>query len=230
MKNTNLILLHGALGTKQEVQTLKKILSNHYTTYDLDFDGHGNGKQVDEFSMQSLAENVVDFCNQESIENAYFFGYSLGGYVALKLALSHPQLVKKIATFGTKFNWSKEATEGEIKKLNPETIKEKVPHFAQHLEQLQTNNNWEKLLHQTAQMMLGLANGEKLTEDELQSIDQEVLISIGTKDRMVSLEESQSTVNQLKNARLQVLEDFVHPLEKNDPNQLAEVIRQFFEF
>ena len=48
-------------------------------------------------------------------------GHSMGGYVALKLALKRPELVDRIITLGTKFNWTPEVAAKEVKMLNPDT-------------------------------------------------------------------------------------------------------------
>ena len=65
-------------------------------------------------------------------------------------------IINSIVTFGTKFNWSKEAAAKEVKMLNPEVIEEKVPKFAQMLKDTHAPNDWKTLLHKTAAMMKGL--------------------------------------------------------------------------
>ncbi|MEM9824780.1 MAG: alpha/beta fold hydrolase, partial [Bacteroidota bacterium] len=129
----NIILLHGALGSQQQMQALAPLLSPHFAVHSLNFLGHGGDPSETHFTMKALAQQVKTFIEEKQLGRTHIFGYSMGGYVALNLALDHPEQIQSIVTFGTKFNWSKEAAEKEVKMLNPELIEAKVPQFAQRL-------------------------------------------------------------------------------------------------
>lgn len=152
----------------------------------------------------------------------------MGGYVGLNLAKHYPHLVDKIITLGTKFNWSKEAAEKEIKMLDPFIIEQKVPKFAKMLKGLHTPNDWKELLRKTAKMMLNLADGKKLNNDDLNLINHKILIGIGSLDKMVSIDESKNAANNLANGQLKIIEVSHHPFEKNNPEQMATIIEEFF--
>lgn len=223
----NLLLLHGALGTKDQFKILKEKLSNDFEVHDLDFEGHGKRESTKDFSMQLFAENVIQYLTEKNISKTHIFGYSMGGYVALTLAKLKPELIGKIITLGTKFDWTKESAEKEVKMLNPEKIAEKVPAFAKILETIHAKNNWKEVVSKTAKMMLELGNGEKLSEQELSEIKQQTLIGIGGKDRMVSIEESRESAEILTNGQLEIIEDFQHPIDKIDKEKLRVIIVDF---
>ena len=100
----SLLLLHGALGSKQQFDPILKGLEASFEVHTMNFDGHGRHASSREFSMQFFAENVMDYLKKHSIETIHLFGYSMGGYVALQLALIEPLKVKSIITLGTKFS------------------------------------------------------------------------------------------------------------------------------
>ena len=227
MVKDNLILLHGALGSKQQFKSLKPMLSNHFNVLDLNFEGHGERPSNKGYSIDLFAENVIEFLHEKNISHSHIFGYSMGGYVGLQLALIKPSLVRRIMTLGTKFNWTKEIAKHEVSMLNPSKIEVKIPAFAKHLEELHTGTDWKVVMAKTAQMMIDLGNGKKLSDEDLKSIDHEVLIGIGALDRMVTLEESEYAASLIRKGRLKVMEDFKHPIEKIDMSQLAAVIRDF---
>lgn len=227
MKNTNLLLLHGALGSEVQLQPLQKLLSKDFNVHPLNFEGHGGRNSDDEFNMERFAENVVEKLQELNISQTHIFGYSMGGYVALTFAKKHPEKVEKIVTLGTKFNWTVESAQQEVKMLNPDKIEEKVPAFAKRLHELHQPNDWKEVMHKTANMMLTLANGKKLTNIDLQQIPHKVLIGIGALDNMVSVEESENAATQLPNGSLKIINDVKHPIEKVEMNILASVIHDF---
>lgn len=224
----HLLLLHGALGTEQQLIPLANLVNEQFTVHSLNFEGHGGrASAAPAFSIDLFVHNVLQFLQEQQLDSVAIFGYSMGGYVALRLAQQHPQLVEKIITLGTKFDWSIEAASKEVKMLNPSIIEQKVPKFAAQLHKNHAPNDWKLLLDKTAQMMLHLAHESKLTTEDLEQIQQEVLIGIGSLDNMVSVAESEQAAAALPNAQLQLIEGFYHPLEKNDLQQLVPLMREF---
>lgn len=225
----NIILLHGALGSQNQVEALKQLLSPSFNTYSLNFEGHGGRPSEAAFSIDLFTQNTLNFLEENNIKQSHIFGYSMGGYVGLNLALKHPNYVQSIVTLGTKFDWTPETAAKEIKMLNPSIIEEKVPKFAQKLKDTHAPNDWKKVLNKTADMMVELGNGKRLVTKDLQQIKHRILIGIGALDRMVSIVESKEAAEALNNGELTVIEGFHHPMEKNDPNQLANIITSFIE-
>jgi len=224
----NIILLHGALGSKQQFEELKALLNLQFNVLTLDFDGHGGLPVNHEFSMEHFSDNVVTLMENQGLQSAHFFGYSMGGYVALTLAKRHPERVQKIVTLATKFNWTKEVAEQETKMLDADKILEKVPKFAAQLKAIHSDH-WKAVLGHTARMMVGLGNGKGLNDEDFSDIQQEVLIGIGDSDKMVTIKESDKISQLLPNGQLIILEGFRHPIEKVDQEKLASIISAFVE-
>jgi pimeloyl-ACP methyl ester carboxylesterase len=148
----------------------------------------------------------------------------MGGYVAVWLALKHPERVGKIITLGTKFDWWPESAEQEVRKLNAEKIQEKVPAFARILEHRHAPNDWKELLSKTRDMMLSLGNQPLLTEENLKTIQHEVLICLGDQDDMADRNYSEQVAEWLPNGTFELLENTPHPIEKVELNRLVELI------
>jgi esterase/lipase len=222
-----LILLHGALGTLEQLEALSHSLKNDFDVYSFDFEGHGSRPSDKSFSMDLFIENTLQYMSDHQLESSSFFGYSMGGYVALKLAKNHPEKVEKIFTYGTKFNWTPESAAQEVKMLNPEKILEKVPTFANHLEKLHSPTDWKQMMHKTAQMMLELGNGKHMSEKEFASITHPVKLAIGTNDHMVTIDETRSIANILPCGELLLLENWAHPIEKLDLQKIRTELLDF---
>jgi len=219
-----LLLLHGALGSKNQFNPIKGRLEEHFDVYTLNFEGHGGTPSNHPFSIEVFTENVLQFLEAHSIDSIHIFGYSMGGYVALHTALKFPNKINQIVTLGTKFNWDKEAAQKEVRMLDPAKIEEKVPHFAEKLNQVHHPQDWKTVMKKTAEMMLSIGNGQKLQDKDFKDISVPVTIGIGSLDRMVSLEESAYVSKLLPNATLITLEGVQHPIEKLDTDQLADYV------
>lgn len=224
-----LLLLHGALGSKAQFNSLKEKLSNQFEIYDLDFEGHGENASFKDFTMDLFVNNVIELLKDKGVEKINIFGYSMGGYVGLNVAKKEPHLVNRIMTLGTKFDWTEETAAKEIRMLNPEKIEEKVPAFANKLAHTHPANNWKEVVSKTAKMMSELGAGKKLSTQDLLQIQQEVLIGIGSEDKMVSIEESTKSANSLPNSRLRILHGFEHPIDNINEDQLVALLLDFFE-
>ena len=222
-----LLLLHGALGSSLSLRPLASLLQNDFEIHSLTFEGHGENEMPEsDFTMAGFANEIMNYLNENDIDQIAIFGYSMGGYVGLYLAKHFPEKVTKIYTLATKINWTVEGAEKDASMLNPTIIKEKLPKYASVLKQLH-GNNWEILMQKTAQMMLNLGKNPSLISADFEQITIPVLLSVGDKDVMVSIEETVNAYRNLPNGQLFVMPNTIHPIEKIDINELAHQIKRF---
>ncbi len=226
--NNSILLLHGAIGTKLQMQRLQEALSEHANVYVLDFEGHGEVPSNNPFSIDLFTDNLDAFLSENNIEGIDIFGYSMGGYVALNLAKRNAQKVGKIMTLGTKFAWTPEVAAQEVKMLNPEKIEEKVPKFAQILQKAHSGNNWKEVLQKTANMMLAISE-DTFSDVDLRGITNDVMICVGELDHLVTPEESQHVADTVTSGSFRSFENVKHPIETADTHILASSIIQFFQ-
>ena len=57
-------------------------------------------------SMEQMADDTVSALEQLGIENADFFGFSMGAGIALQAAIRHPQVVRKLVLASVTYNES----------------------------------------------------------------------------------------------------------------------------
>lgn len=224
-----LLLLHGALGAKDQLQPLAEALQDSFEVHNLNFRGHGGAPYAGEFSIQNFAEEVHHYLSDKQLKKVSIFGYSMGGYVALYLAKKYPGSIEKIVTLATKFNWSPEIAQQEVKMLDPSIIQQKIPAFAKALKERHLPNNWEEVMHKTAQMMLDLGEHQPLSANDFQNIYTDVLLAIGNADKMVTMDETAQVANKLPNSEFLILPEIQHPIEKVPVSLLAETINQFIK-
>jgi pimeloyl-ACP methyl ester carboxylesterase len=224
-----LLLLHGALGSQNQFNELRKALNPFYEVHTLDFYGHGSEVfSIDTYSISGFAAQVEKWLEENNISGINIIGYSMGGYVALYLAAKAPEKVKRIFTLATKFDWTEESAAKETKMLNADKIEAKVPVFAQELANRHGAHHWKNVLSKTSEMMLGLGREKALSAEMLSQIQIPVQLSLGDRDPMVSLEETAEVYKTLPNAQLLVMPKTVHPLERVSIKRLVFECRQFF--
>lgn len=224
-----LLLLHGAIGAKDQFAVLQNEISRNFDVHTLNFSGHGNQPlPASDFSIKLFADEVVSYIESNNLKGTDVFGYSMGGYIALYIAANFPGYINRIFTLATKFNWSPEIARKEITMLNPLTIKSKVPAFARTLSLRHGEEKWEALLEKTTGLMRSLGDKNVLNNDLLNKINNRVQIGIGDKDKMVTIEESLNVYRQLKNGTLYIMPQTAHPIEQANTKQLAFQFKLFF--
>jgi len=91
-----IVILHGIFGSLDNWHTVAQILSNQYIVYSLDLRNHGQSPQSEEMSIALMAEDVVHFFSKNSLKNISLIGHSMGGKVAMKIALENPSYLKNL--------------------------------------------------------------------------------------------------------------------------------------
>lgn len=223
----NLILLHGALGHSDIFNPYIEKLSPYFVVHTPVFSGHGNTELPEEgISIEKYTQELAAYCQDHHLADVAIFGHSMGGYIALCYAMKSPENVNSVITLGTKFDWTEDQALKESKMLNPDVIIEKVPQYAQLLES-QHGSKWKQLLPAIADLMVDLGKNPPL-KNELTTINIPVQIMVGDKDNMVTLEESAHVYRSLPNAKMAVLPDTKHPMDKVRPYLLFDLIKDFW--
>jgi 2-succinyl-6-hydroxy-2,4-cyclohexadiene-1-carboxylate synthase len=92
-----LVWLHGFTQTKATGHEFRSILAGAYEVLTIDLPGHGENAHVTA-SLNETADLLVDVLPSEPFVLA---GYSLGGRVALHIAVRHPSRVSQLALLST---------------------------------------------------------------------------------------------------------------------------------
>jgi pimeloyl-ACP methyl ester carboxylesterase len=99
---TPLVLVHG-LGDRGEAwaAVMPKLRKQGYHVYALDLLGYGRSpKPADgDYSIGMQEKLVYDFIQAIGLQKPEVAGWSMGGWVSLKLALDHPEMVDRLIVF-----------------------------------------------------------------------------------------------------------------------------------
>ncbi len=92
-----LVVLHGAYMTIGTMGPVVPSLAETRQVVAVELQGHGHTADIDRpLSYEQMADDVAALMKHLGIERADVFGYSMGGGVALQVAIRHPEMVRKL--------------------------------------------------------------------------------------------------------------------------------------
>ncbi len=89
-------MLHGIFGSSDNWRTSSRALSDSFRTFALDLRNHGQSGHDSAFDYPTMVKDVADFIDQHELVDPIVIGHSMGGKVAMNLALAHPDKLKKL--------------------------------------------------------------------------------------------------------------------------------------
>lgn len=92
----SLIILHGLFGSASNFRSLAKTFGEHYTVSCLDLRNHGASPHDDDISFDAMASDVLEFMDDQGIKATALMGHSLGGKVAMQIALNAPDRIAQL--------------------------------------------------------------------------------------------------------------------------------------
>jgi len=96
------VLLHGFLCDGSLFRHQVAALQTSYRLLNIDLRGHGrSGPAEGPFSVYDLVDDVCAVLDAEAVGSAVWVGLSLGGFVALRAALTQPRRVRALVLMGT---------------------------------------------------------------------------------------------------------------------------------
>jgi len=218
----NLVLIHGALGTAEELKPLVPYLEKHYAVHLYELPGHGQraGEHA-KFTLNELEKDFRSFI--QNMDACVVFGFSLGGYLALQAVMHGENRIKGIVTLGTKVKWSPEEAEKEVLNLDVKFLKDKAAPFYTYLSGLH-GDYLSDLCQHTATFMRELGLNPPLSRETAKVIMTPVRMGRGGKDRMVDSESTCALVQAMPNAEYMEIPSFPHPLGYLKPAHVARFV------
>ncbi|WP_102795073.1 alpha/beta fold hydrolase [Bowmanella denitrificans] len=91
-----LVLLHGLFGSLENLGGIRRELEDQYQIIAVDLPDHGRSAHSQTFSYQAYSDQILALCKQLGLEQVILLGHSMGGKVAMTIALHHPALVSRL--------------------------------------------------------------------------------------------------------------------------------------
>lgn len=92
----DLIILHGLYGSGDNWLSIAHAFESEYTVYLPDLRNHGKSFHSDLFEYDNMVSDIEQLFDEQGITSAIVMGHSMGGKLAMKFALKHPDKVTKM--------------------------------------------------------------------------------------------------------------------------------------
>jgi len=216
---TPLVLVHG-LGARGEDWSamIPALAEKGFHVYVPDLLGYGRSQRPDvDYSISLEEATVVQFMRAVHVARADVGGWSMGGWVAMKLALDHPEMVDRLivydsagvyfpATFGPELFTPSDVT-GVRKLIAILTPKPRnVPDFAAEAMVRKLQANAWVVNRSTASMI----SGRDLLDFRLHNISQPMLIVWGAQDELIPLASGERIHKSVPQSVLNIMEGCGH--------------------
>ena len=90
------MLIHGLFGSLDNLSMLRRALEQDFQILSVDLPDHGKSLFTETFSYQHYAQLLIDVMDDLNIPNIFVLGHSLGGKVAMTMALENPSRIDKL--------------------------------------------------------------------------------------------------------------------------------------
>lgn len=92
----NILLIHGLFGSLENLNMVANSLKENHCVTNIDVRNHGSSFHENNMEYKSLAEDVVHLMTHLGINDSHLLGHSMGGKLAMEIALSYPDKVNKL--------------------------------------------------------------------------------------------------------------------------------------
>lgn len=93
---SDVILLHGLFGMGSNLGGVAKALAGQFKVHSLDLRNHGESPSSHAMSYPLMAGDVIAYMDAQGISQAALLGHSMGGKVAMQVALAYPERVSQL--------------------------------------------------------------------------------------------------------------------------------------
>ncbi len=239
-----LVFIHGLGGSLSSWQFLMGALSGSHRMTALDLPGHGNSSKSEpestDYSVDGLASAIATALNDGKRKPSIVVGHSLGGAVALKLAIEHPDLVAGLVLIDSAALGP--AISDELLRLmggagGTETAHGLLELFfedqklvndrgVEEMAGFQRNGGWEA---QQAVSDAAFSGGTQHfgIEQALVGIDKPVLLIWGEKDRVIPLSHAVDALSVFPDAVLKVIANIGHVPQVERPADVGMAVDRF---
>ncbi|AOT10392.1 alpha/beta fold hydrolase [Pseudoalteromonas luteoviolacea] len=228
LKGKPLVLLHGGLGSMEDLTPVHKYLDDEYCLICIDFRGHGKSTLGStKLSYEQYQNDVLSILSFLGISQFSLFGFSDGGIVAYRIAAQSPEKVSCLITLGSQ--WRLEPEDPSIPVLKGLTAEFWLEKFADDVAYYQLSNptpHFHKLVDAVKTVWLDTSESGYPNNAVVQ-IQCPTLIMRGDHDFLFSLDEAVALQRKVAGADFANVPFTEHAAHQESPELVGRILQQF---
>ena len=137
--------MHGMFGSLSNLGVIGRALSDNYKVIAVDLRNHGESPHSLEMNYPCMANDVIKLMDNLAIPKATLLGHSMGGKIAMQIALNHPERINKLILADiAPVNYKPDRHEGvleglqSLKETRPASRKEADKNLENYVEEAST--------------------------------------------------------------------------------------------
>jgi pimeloyl-ACP methyl ester carboxylesterase len=209
-----LVVLHGGNGTGPQMEPLAAALRPYGEVHSPNMVGHGGRRIPERFSIRGHAEDLVAWLDKKKIERAHFFGYSVGGYVALYLARHMADRTLGACAIATKYVFDAATIAHWCRISSAEWMSQPGNPRAPEMARIHAPQDWTELVKVNASLYRDLGRDAPLKDEDLASIAVPVMLVGSNRDQLVPWEETVALGGLIPGAKLVMFYGQAHPIAR----------------
>jgi pimeloyl-ACP methyl ester carboxylesterase len=223
-----LLLLHGGFGTVEDFASQTPELAKHFKVVAFERPGHGHTADTAEpFSFDTMATGTVDFIESLKLGATNMVGWSDGAITALLVAISRPDLVKRLVCVSGLFNTDAQSPEdlNWIRSLTPESFRRAASQLVRRYDEVSPDGpgHFPVVVEKTKRLWL---NEPNIAKEELAKIRAPTMIMAADREA-IPMEHTLELFRSIKGAQLCIVPGTTHFLMSQKPDMVNSAILKF---
>ncbi|HEY3704563.1 MAG TPA: alpha/beta fold hydrolase [Terracidiphilus sp.] len=231
------VLVHGLGGHSEDWRMLQYfILASHRRAYMMDLPGYGRSEWPQNFSysIPDEASTVVAFMDALGLKQVDLGGWSMGGWIAQRIAIDHPERIKRLMLFDSaglhsRPEWQTDLFMPTTAQQLDELDKLLMPHppqvpgfIARDILRYSHEHKW--VIQRALNSML---EGKDTTDGQLPALKMPVLIVWGGEDQIMPVSNGQEMHRLIPQSEFEVIPGCGHlaPIQCSD--QIGPKVKAF---
>jgi pimeloyl-ACP methyl ester carboxylesterase len=223
-----LLLLHGGFGTVEDFASQTPELAKHFKVVAFERSGHGRtADNAEPFSFDTMSALTVDFIEAMKLGAANLVGWSDGAIIALLVAVSRPDLVKRLVCVSGLFNANSQSPEdlNWIRSLTPESFRKSMAALVRRYDEISPDGpaHFPVVFEKTKRLWL---NEPNITKEDLAKIRAPTMVMAADRDA-IPIEHTLEMFRSIKGAQLCIIPGTTHFLMSQKPDMVNRAILDF---
>ena len=240
-----IVFSHGLLWSHKMFRAQMEHLSDRYRVLAYDHRGQGQSEVTpDGYDMDTLTDDALALLDELGVARCHFAGLSMGGFVAMRMAIRHPERLQSLILLETSAQAEPQENvpryrmlNGIVKLFGAGAVKRPVlkimfgQSFLQDEQRQDLRQKWTRELtankRSVTRAVNGVINRDAVPAEQLATISCPTLVVVGEEDVATVPEKSEYMARHIPGAELVRIPRAGHTSTVEEPELINQVLDRF---